>query len=254
MKKTTAVAMALVLCMLYGGATLAENAIPTEEPISEGTVLEETVQTEKDGNSFLAWIGQGWNQVTDFVESGANTVSGTVVSWANVVGDTLGGWYETVETYLSGNQWTEDVQKAWNTLKEGAEGTGKAAGEELENAYHTVRSWIAQSGEKVDQGIAAAVDCVASAGGVIEAQVSVWYRTVETFMTTSADTVSDAVRQSWETIKQANTEGAAIAKDKLADAWQTVHDWLASQEKDTAEEQEALDGIMNQLEQEKDAL
>lgn len=81
----------------------------------------------------------------------------------------------------------------------------------------------------------------------MEATVSGWYRTVESFMTTSANTASEAVRQSWETIKQANTEGLSIAKDKLDDAYQTVQAWMASLNADTAEAQDALDGIMEQM-------
>ena len=251
MKKTKAVAMALVLCMMFGEAALAETAKPTEEPVSEEYVLAKTTQAgQAESDSFLEWIGQGWNLVTDFVESGTATVSETVTSWANIVSDTLTGWYETVETYVTGNQWSEDVQNAWDTLKKGAENAGKVAQEDLENAYHTVRNWMIQEGDKVDQGVAAAVDWIASSSGVMEATVSGWYRTVEAFMTTNANRASESVKQSWETIKQANSEGLSIAKDKLEDACQTVQSWLASLNEDTTEEQIALSGIMEQMNQE----
>ena len=250
MKKTTAVAMALVLCMMFGGTALTENALPTEETVSEEIVLAEATPAEQaDSHPFLDWIGQGWNLVTDAVEPGVHTVSDTVTSWGNIVSDTMTGWYEAIETYVTGNQWSEDVQNAWNTLKEGAENTGKAAQDELENAYHTVRNWIIQEGDQVDQDVAAAVDSVASAGGVMEATISGWYRTVEAFMASSANTASEAVKQSWETIKQANTEGLSIANDKLGDAYQTVQTWLASLNEDTAEAQKALTGIMEQMNQ-----
>ena len=80
MKKITAVAMALVLGMMFGGAALSENAPPTAKPASGEIVLAETAQAEQPDNCpFLDWIGQGWNLVTDFAESGAHTVSDTVI-------------------------------------------------------------------------------------------------------------------------------------------------------------------------------
>lgn len=91
----------------------------------------------------------------------------------------------------------------------------------------TVRNWLIQEGDKVDQGIDTTVDGIASVSGVMEATVSGGYRTIEAFMTTSTKSASEAVKQSWDTIKQANIERLSIAKDKLDDAYQTVQTcWL----------------------------
>lgn len=168
--------MALVLGMMLHGSALAENAFPTAEPASEEIVLAETTQAEQpESCPFLDWIGQGWNLVTDFAESGAHAVSDTVNTSANIVSETMTSWYETVETYVTSHQWSEDVQNAWNTLKEGAENAGKVALEKLENAYHTVRNWLIHEDDKVDQDVAAAIDCIASANGVMEATIPSWF-------------------------------------------------------------------------------
>ena len=81
----------------------------------------------------------------------------------------------------------------------------------------------------------------------MEATVSGGYRTIEAFMTTSTKSASEAVKQSWDTIKQANIERLSIAKDKLDDAYQTVQTWLAFLDEDTAEALEAPTGIMEQI-------
>ena len=238
--KNRIISLMLALSLIPGIAALAEAPAATEEP------AEETLQEETEGSRFLEWIGQGLDLAADTARSGWHAVSG----WADATGDTLTDWYRKAEEYLTGKDWSEEAREAWNTLKEEAEHKGSIARDELEKAYRTLRDWCIRTGETVDQGMADIIDAAAGAAGVAEATVSGWYRTVEDYVTSRADTVSDSVREAWETIKEANATGLDMAREGVRDACETVKSWLDSLDEDTSVQEEAIDGIMEQLETE----
>ena len=91
-----------------------------------------------------------------------------------------------------------------------------------------MRNWFVQSEETVDQEMAAAVDAVAAAAGVSEAQVSNAYRTVEIFMAKNSEMVTESVTDAWQTICQSAVNMDAAAQEKAADAYEMIREWLKS--------------------------
>ena len=208
MKKMMAMVMALVLCMMLCGAAPAEEADPEKK-------------------DFFSWIGQGVEMFT---------VSGKV-----------GGWIDRAEAYMKEKQWDAKVQQAWGTLKEGAEHQGEVAMEKLTDAYHTVREWMLQTGESVDQSVAEAVDQVASAAGVAEAKMVSWYRRMESYMAEKAGLVTETVRDAWNVIKQSAMDAGSFTEEKVTEAYATVREWLCSTgESEDSEMVQVLDEVSAQ--------
>ena len=229
MKKTTMMAMALVMTMMLGAA-FAETAAEAPAQSPAETKVEETAAEateEKDG--FLKWIGQGLEKASDTlsegfemaagaVEAGWNKAPDAVTSGIDWLGDKITDWTSEAEAYMQKKQWDKKVQDAWETLKSGAQQTGKAAEETLTDAYHTVKDWLLQADETVDQKAAEAVDRVAEAAGVAEAKLTGWYRRIESYMTEKADMVTESTREAWTLIKQNAVEAGSVAEDKLTEA------------------------------------
>lgn len=236
MKKTIAIALTLALCAMFTTAALAETPAQTAEP----TAVVETA-TESVVDSFLSEIENTWNTITGTVTDGFSVVTGTVEQWA-----------QTVESYFTekGSAISGEAQAAWTILQEGATEKGKIAQNQAEEAYRTLRAWFEQAGDAVDQGVAAAIDATAGAAGVIEAQVSGWYRTVEAFIVDSSETVSETVLQAWTTIREESVHMGTVAADQLAEAYNTVREWLQSFDtEEAAQASEALDNIVNQAQE-----
>ena len=250
MKKTTAIAMALVLCMMFGGAALAENPSVTEIPVVTEITQEGEPLEAEEANPFLQWIGQGLELVEDQVTAGWNTVTETVTAgWDTVVGQVT-GWADAVENYLTEKKlaWDAETSEAWNTLKEGAEHQGEIAQEKLDAAYTAIRDWLIQAGDTVDQRVAQAVDAMAGAAGVVDAQVSGWYRTVETFMVQNSEKVTESVQDAWNTVEQSVTGAGNVAAEKLSEACETIRTWMSGlTDVDTSEATEAIDGLESSL-------
>ena len=234
MKKTVAIAIVLVLTLMLDGSVLAETT--AEAPVNTETPSEE-VEVIEEKNGFLVWIGQsmdkvsdtlseGWNKATDAVEAGWNKASEAVTSGIDWLGDKIAAWASEAEAYMQKKQWDKKVQDAWETLKTGAQQKGKIAGEALTEAYHTVRDWLVQADESVDQNVAEAVDNIAEAAGVAEAKFSSWYRKVEEYLTEKADLVTESTRNAWALIKQNAVQAGSIAKDKLTEAYAQLREWL----------------------------
>lgn len=251
MKKTTAIALALVMCLTFGTAALAEAPeaiqvpevietmaeMPAEEIMAE---VEETAETE----SLKDKVEHGWTNLISTIEGGWNTVVSTVENGWNTVTGTLADWTHTVETFVTGRDWNAEVQEAWSTLKDAAAHKGEAALDQVTAAYETVRSWFIQVGDTVDQSVAIAVDSVADAAGVVEAKLSGWYRTLETFFAEHSEQLTEEVRTACDTIRQSITNVGSVAQDKLDSAYQTVHDWIQQQgETEDSVVMEALEGV-----------
>ncbi len=161
-------------------------------------------------------------------------------------------WNDTVQKYLEEKKSSSDVQEAWNTLKEGAEHAGKVSEEAVTEAYHVVRDWTLDTSDAIDQSIASAIDQMASAAGVKEAEIAEWYRTVENFVTSNAEEMKESTREAWTVIKEANIEGAKIAKKEIKEAYTELSDWIVDFGTESAEiAEEALDDIMDEIEDKK---
>lgn len=232
MKKTIAIATLLALCTLFSTAALAETPAQTVAP---------TTAVEAFTDTFFSEIENAWNTITDTVTDGFRLMTGTVEEWA-----------QTVESYFTeqGRAMSEETQAAWNTLQECATEKGKIAQNQAEEAYHTLRAWFEQAEDAVDQGVAAAIDAVAGAAGVIEAQVSGWYRTVEAFIVGSSETVSETVLQAWTLIREESVHTGTVAADQLSEAYKTVRKYLQSFDTEQAvQASEALESIANQAQE-----
>ncbi len=143
-----------------------------------------------------------------------------------------------------------EVQEAWNTLKEGAEYAGKYSKEAVTEAYQTVRDWMQGEGEAVDQEAASALDQMAAAAGVEEAELAEWYRTVENFVTSNAEKMTESTKEAWRVMKEANIAGAKIVKEEVMEAYGKVRDWVIDFGTESAETAgEALDHIMAEIEE-----
>ncbi len=157
MKKTTVMAIALVLTMMIGGTALAEtSAEATVESPVETRVEEAAAEANEEKDGFLDWIGQrmekvsatlseGLDMAAEAVEAGWNKASEAVSSGIDWLGDKTTDWTDEAEAYMQKKQWDKKVQDAWETLKTGAQQTGEAAEEKLTEAYHTVRDWLLQA-------------------------------------------------------------------------------------------------------------
>ena len=231
MRKTSfVIALALVLSLLFPGTAWADSAVSTE-------------QTGTGESSYLDWLGDGWSWVSGKLQSGYALLDDTV---AEFTGRTIGEWQKTAESYLMSSNWPEEVRNAWNVLREGAENAGSVAAEEATEAYHTVRDWLISSGVLTQEDIAAALDWIAGAAGVTEATLSGWYRIVENYITENRDAMSETVREAWDTIRQAQSQGLEMAGDTLKAAYQTVYNWINSANTDDAEQAaEAMEHIMS---------
>ena len=166
----------------------------------------------------------------------------SIVSGWNTMVDSILGGADTVGSYFQEQKPGEQIEEAWNTLKEGAEHQGSVAQEKLNEAYETVRNWFVDSGEKVDQEIAAAVDAVAGTAGVVEAQVSNAYRTIENFMVENSEKVTEAVVDSWNTIVDSSANIGSTAYEKTVDSYETLRSWIETfGDENTEEAIQALD-------------
>ena len=217
MKKMMAMVMALVLGVMLCGAAPAEEAAPEK-------------------NDFFSWIGQGMEMITDVVSDGWDYIS-----------EKIGGWIDRAEAYMKEKQWDVKAQEAWNTLKEGAEHQGEITMEKLTDAYHTVREWIVQTEDSVDQGVAEAVDRIAGAAGVAEAKLSSWYRKMESYMAEKTGLVTESVQDAWSVIKQSAADAGSFTKEKMTEAYAAVREWLCSMgEPEDSELIQTLDEMSDQ--------
>ncbi len=225
MKKWIAVLM--TLCLMAGTCALAETA-GTDASAEDVQTEEETVETEED--SFLSWVDQELDKLTDAVSEGWDKATDAVVSGWDWLTEKSAEWIDKAEAYMKEKEWDKKVEDAWNTLKEGASKQGQVAKETLEDAYATVKEWIEQTGEDADREISEAVDGVAGAAGVAEARFSSWCRRMEDYMEQKADLVTDAVRDAWTVIKEGASEADEAARKKLDQAYETVLEWLKTDE------------------------
>ena len=209
MKKMMAMVMALVLGVMLWGAAPAEEAAAVPEK-----------------NRFFTWIGQGVDLLTDAASNGWDYLSSAAQDGWDYVSGKVGGWIDRAEAYMKEKQWDVKVQEAWSTLKEGAGHQGEIAMETLTDAYHTVREWVLETGDSVDQHVAEAVDQVAGAADVAEAKLVSWYRRMEAYMAEKAGFVTESVQDAWTVIKQSAADAGAYTKEKVAEAYATVREWL----------------------------
>ena len=219
MKKTAlALALALLLSLLCGGVAQA--------------------QAPEEKSGFLGWLSQSWETLGD-------TLGPKYEAFSQSVKETTAEWKGTVESFIAEKGWDEELRGAWQTLLDAANHAKNVTAEEAAAAYQLMHDWIAENDSKFNQTLAEALDKLAAAAGVTEAALSNWYRTAEAFLNEHRDSMSDAVRQAWDTIREAQAEGSILAEEALRSAYATIDDWLRSVDgKEAAEAHEALDHIL----------
>ncbi len=191
-------------------------------------------EVQTDLSEFKDWIGAGWKWLQDTVKAGTEYLQ-----------ENLPVWEETIEQYYAEFSTDPEVQEAWSTLKEGASEVGRISKEKAEEAYNTIRNWMQKNGKPINQEIAEAIDQIAIAAGVDEAELAEWHRTVENFIATHKDSVTQSVRDAWETIKEYSAETGNVAKEKVEEAYQALNDWFESFNNEESEEaEEALEKIV----------
>ena len=187
-------------------------------------------ETEDSG-----WLQQSWEWVTEI--TGINI---------DEVRDTVLGWIDTVSDFASDIKDNPEVQEAWNTLKEGAFEAGTAGKEAVTKAYRMILDWWLENGERITKEAASALDSLAKAAGVDQADIAEWYSTIEEFITEHKETVTSSVWDAWKVIKDYGVEAGDVAKEKLEEAYQTIQDWLDTiNDKQAKEAGEALGKIVN---------
>lgn len=239
MKRTIATVSAIVLgiTLLSGRTALAEAPEVSPSPVVESAVKE---------NDYFSWIGDGMHWIRETYTAGKNAIVGGT-EWLI---ESMKEWNGTMLRYLDEKKSSPEVQEAWNTLKEGAEYAGKYSKEAVTEAYQTVRDWMQGEGEAVDQEAASALDQMAAAAGVEEAELAEWYRTVENFVTSNAEKMTESTKEAWRVMKEANIAGAKIVKEEVMEAYGKVRDWVIDFGTESAETAgEALDHIMAEIEE-----
>ncbi len=238
--KNDMIAMTLAVSLALGTGTL-------------GGALADTVnskETEKTGkeSSFMDWIGEGMELIGDSVETGWNIVTDATESGLEWLQGKIDESSEKAEKYLEEHAWDQEVKEAWSILKQSAVKKGEIAQDKVMEAYRTVRDWVIESGDKADQQVAAAVDSVAAAAGVAEAQILSCYRTVESFVTVHAAEAGDAVKEAWTTIKKSAEDAGPVAQKELTEAYETMKNWIDSLGEKDSDAEAALEQLeMDQL-------
>ena len=185
--------------------------------------------------SGTGWLEQGLNWITEVTGLDTGSIKNSVL-----------GWIDTLSEFAARVKNNPEVQAAWKTLMEGALQAGTAGKEAVTKAYHVVLDWWLENGEGITGEIASALDGIARAAGVDQADIAEWYSTVEEYIAESKDAVSGSVQEAWIIIKEAGTEAGVAAKETLADAYQTVRDWLeAASGKEAENAREAFGKIVN---------
>ncbi len=240
MKRTIAafgaIAIALGIPVLAGGTVPAEAASESSTHVMESGIEE---------NSYLSWIGDGMR----WVEETYTTSKNAVVDGTEWLLESMQEWNGTVKNYLDEKKSSPEVREAWNTLKDGAEHAGKVSEEAATEAYHTVRDWMLKKSETIDQSVASALDRMASAAGVREAEIAEWYRTVESFVMSNAEKMTEGTLEAWNVIKEANIEGSKMVKEEVMEAYAELRDWVVDFGTESAEmANDALDHILEEIE------
>ncbi len=241
MKKIAALVLTFSLCLALGAAAPAEApaaALPAETPAASPAHGPHGSGAD-EGHDFFAWIGQGWDLVTDAAETGWDMTADAFEAGWDMTADAfengwdylaehIPAWSEKVERYMHEKQTEKRVRDAWDTLEQGALQHGQIAMDKLTEAYHTVKEWLIEADETVDQSIAEAVDRVAGAAGVAEAAAANHYRLIEHYMTEKAELVTDAAEEAWSLIIQSGAEAGSVSGEKLREAYRTVREWLVT--------------------------
>ena len=160
--------------------------------------------------------------------------------------ETVQGWVDTVSEFTSGIKDSPEIREAWNTLKDGALKAGTAGKEAVTEAYHIILDWWLENGGNITKEAASALDGLAKAAGVEQADIAEWYSTVEEYISEHRETVTSAVKDAWETIKEYGVEAGDTAQEKLKEAYQTIREWMESVNDGKSKEAgEALGRIVN---------
>ena len=164
-------------------------------------------EVQTDLSAIKEWAGAGWKWLQDTVKAGTEYLQ-----------KNLPVWEKTIEQYYAEFSTDPEVQEAWSTLKEGASEVGRISKEKAEEAYDTIRNWMQENGKPINQEIAEAIDQIAIAAGVEEAELAEWHRSAET---------------------------GSVAKEKVEEAYQALSDWFGSFNTEESEEaEEALEKIV----------
>ena len=191
-------------------------------------------EVQTDLSAIKEWAGAGWKWLQDTVKAGTEYLQ-----------KNLPVWEKTIEQYYAEFSTDPEVQEAWSTLKEGASEVGRISKEKAEEAYDTIRNWMQENGKPINQEIAEAIDQIAIAAGVEEAELAEWHRTVENFIATHKESLAEHAQEAWETIKEYSAETGSVAKEKVEEAYQALSDWFGSFNTEESEEaEEALEKIV----------
>lgn len=240
--KKKAIAAAAALALMLGLFTFSGGTALAHAPVSDAAPAAESGAEE---DTFGSWLDEGMGWLRGAYTEGKNAViEGT--KWLT---ENLPKWSAVVEEYLDGAKSSPEVMEAWNTLRSAAEQAGKVSVETAQQAYRTVRDWLAENAGTSGESVLSALDRMAAAAGVKEAAVSEWYRTVERFVTENAAELTESAAEAWRQIKDANGEGATLAKEEIREAYTLVRDWLAEfGTEGAAAAEEALGYIREELE------
>ena len=191
-------------------------------------------EVQTDLSAIKEWAGAGWKWLQDTVKAGTEYLQ-----------KNLPVWEKTIEQYYAEFSTDPEVQEAWSTLKEGASEVGRISKEKAEEAYDTIRNWMQENGKPINQEIAEAIDQIAIAAGVEEAELAEGHRTVENFIATHKESLTENAQKAWETIKDYSAETGSVAKEKVEEAYQALSDWFGSFNTEESEEaEEALEKIV----------
>ena len=162
-------------------------------------------EVQTDLSAIKEWAGAGWKWLQDTVKAGTEYLQ-----------KNLPVWEKTIEQYYAEFSTDPEVQEAWSTLKEGASEVGRISKEKAEEAYDTM-----------------------------EAELAEWHRTVENFIATHKESLTEHAQEAWETIKEYSAETGSVAKEKVEEAYQALSDWFGSFNTEESEEaEEALEKIV----------
>ena len=94
-------------------------------------------------------IKQWMEETGETMSEGTEAIFDAIGSAAGIAEAKISSWIRTVETFIADHRdtVTEDIQEAWNTMKQAAEEAGSIASEKLQVAYEIVDTWIASLNE-----------------------------------------------------------------------------------------------------------
>ena len=210
-------------------ASASTPALAAEDAAREGDFFDDLRSLWQSASQGVAKLGETAGQLR---------TEGT-----EALAQRLDAWSAEVDAYLDEHsaQWSQDIQDAWNTLREAAENAVNS--EEAAEAYQRLQTWLAQAGETVDEGMDVLLEGLGRAAGVIQDETTRWIEQVDATLS-ECPPEEDEVQTAWTLLRTGVEHPGLIAEEEMLRAKAIVREWLDGLDAQFAEPaREALEGL-----------